>query len=128
MQLSMSRNRMLAAVTKADVVVVNPVHLAVALAYAPGRGAPRVVAKGAAEVAERIREQANAHDVPIVESVPLARALYKACDLDQEIPVELYEAVARLLAFVHRLKIRGPIGIGSADGHHHLPESLLSLR
>jgi len=84
-----------------------------------------VVAKGNAEVAERIKDEATAHEVPIVESIPLARALYKACDLDQEIPVELYESVARLLAFVQRLKLRKVGSIPVTDGQHRLPEHLL---
>jgi flagellar biosynthetic protein FlhB len=108
--LALSRNRMLAAVPMADVVVVNPVHVAVALRYEPVRGAPRVVALGKGLLAERIRDAAEEHRVPIVESIPLAWALYDACDLDDEIPVELYEGVARVLAFVHHLGRRRPLG------------------
>jgi flagellar biosynthetic protein FlhB len=118
LQLAAARNRMLAAVGDANVVVVNPVHIAVALRYEPLRGAPRVVAKGAGAVAERIRDEATRSGVPIVESIPLARALHKACDLDDEIPATLYEGVARLLAFVQRLGGRAPIG----GGHHRLAE------
>lgn len=106
-QLAASRNRMIAAVADADVVVVNPTHVAVALKYEPGRSAPRVVARGADHLATRIREKATAENVPMVQDVPLARALHAACDLGEEIPVDLYDAVARVLAFVMALKSRG---------------------
>ncbi len=106
-QIAMSRNRMMAAIAGADVVMLNPTHVAVALKYEPGKSAPRVVAKGAGEVAARIRERAVDTRVPMVQDVPLARALYKACEIGQEIPEELYTAVARVLAFVMSLKRRG---------------------
>ncbi|HEY0259169.1 MAG TPA: EscU/YscU/HrcU family type III secretion system export apparatus switch protein [Lacisediminihabitans sp.] len=112
-QLAMSRNRMMAAIADADVVVVNPTHFAIALRYEPGKSAPRVVAKGAGTVAARIRERAEADRVPIVKDIPLARALHAECDLGQEIPVELYNAVAKVLAFVLALKARG-----AASGIH----------
>lgn len=115
-QMAMSRNRMMSKVAQADVVLVNPTHVAVALQYVPDRGAPRVVAKGAGHVATRIREEATKHRVPMVSDVPLARALYKACDLDREIPGELFSAVAQVLAFVLSLKARG-----SAAGTHKVP-------
>jgi flagellar biosynthetic protein FlhB len=99
-QLAMGRNRMLSAVSGADVVLVNPTHLAVALAYERGRGAPRVVAKGAGSLALKIRERARECRVPVVEDKPLARTLYRVCDVDDEIPAELYLAIARILAFV----------------------------
>jgi flagellar biosynthetic protein FlhB len=99
-QREMSRNRMIAAVADASVVIVNPTHVAVALRYEPGGGAPRLVAKGRGEVARRIREEAERHQVAMVRDVPLARALHDSCDLDQPIPAELYEAVAKVLAFV----------------------------
>jgi flagellar biosynthetic protein FlhB len=118
-QMAMSRNRMMSKVAQADVVLVNPTHVAVALQYVPDRGAPRVVAKGAGHVATRIREEAAKNRVPMVSDVPLARALYKACDLDQEIPGELFAAVAQVLAFVLSLKARG-----SAAGTHKLPALL----
>jgi flagellar biosynthetic protein FlhB len=101
-QLALSRNRMLSAVADADVVLVNPTHLAVALKYVPGQGAPRVVAKGAGAVADKIRERAMEHRVPVVEDKPLARAIYRICELNEEVPTELYKAVARILAFVMR--------------------------
>jgi flagellar biosynthetic protein FlhB len=99
-QMAMSRNRMLAAVTEADVVLVNPTHYAVALRYDRHRGAPRVVAKGVGTLALKIRERAREHRVPVVEDKPLTRLLYGICDLEDEIPAELYAAVARILAFV----------------------------
>lgn len=112
-QLAMSRNRMIAAVGDADVVMVNPTHVAVALRYEPGRSAPRIVAKGKGVIAARIREEAETRGVPMVRDIPLARALHDACRLGEEIPVELYAAVASVLAFVMALKRRG-----SAAGVH----------
>jgi flagellar biosynthesis protein FlhB len=114
-QLAMRRNRMMADVPHADVVVVNPTHVAVALRYDPSRGAPRVVAKGADHVAARIRALAEENRVPMVSDVPLARTLYQACDLGQEIPADLYKAVATVLAFIMTLKKRG-----SAAGVHRV--------
>jgi flagellar biosynthetic protein FlhB len=105
--IAISRNRMMAAVASADVVMLNPTHLTVALKYEPGKSAPRVVAKGAGAVAAKIRERAAENRVPMVHDIPLARALYSACDVGQEIPEELYAAVARVLAFVMSLKRRG---------------------
>jgi flagellar biosynthetic protein FlhB len=103
-QVEISRNRMMAAVAVSSVVVVNPTHIAVALEYRPELGgAPRVVAKGQGFIAQRIREEAEKHNVPIVRDVPLARTLHAACKLGQAIPPDLYEAVARLLAFVFTL-------------------------
>ncbi|MFO7189677.1 MAG: EscU/YscU/HrcU family type III secretion system export apparatus switch protein, partial [Pseudomonadota bacterium] len=97
--------RMMAEVPKADVVVTNPTHYAVALAYNEASdGAPRVVAKGRGEVALKIRSLAAEHEVPILEAPPLARALYASCDLDDEIPPALYHTVARVLAYVYQLR------------------------
>ncbi|BDZ39202.1 EscU/YscU/HrcU family type III secretion system export apparatus switch protein [Microbacterium suwonense] len=115
-QLAMSRNRMIAAVAGSDVVLVNPTHVAVALRYEPGRSAPKVVAKGKGVVAEKIRERATECGVPMVRDIPLARALHAACELGQEIPEELYTAVARVLVFVDMLRRRG-----SARGVHSVP-------
>ncbi|GGM27320.1 flagellar biosynthesis protein FlhB [Dactylosporangium sucinum] len=112
-QHEMARSRMMADVPRADVVVVNPTHVAVALRYEPEKGAPRVVAKGAGLIAARIREVAAEHRVPMVQDVPLARALYGACDIGDEIPAELFGAVARVLAFIMLLKSKG-----SAAGLH----------
>jgi len=106
-QLETAYNRMIRELPRADVVVTNPVHLAVALQYQPGSmRAPRVLAKGRRLVAERIKEIAREHGIPVVENVPLARALFKSCAVGDEIPGELYRAVAELLAFVFRLKRR----------------------
>lgn len=105
-QLAMSRNRMIAEVGRAAVVVTNPTHLAVALAYSPDDPAPRVVAKGAGRVADRIRQEARAHGVPIREDKPLARTLFRTVDLGATIPVELYAAVATVLAAVFRARNR----------------------
>lgn len=105
-QMAMSRNRMMAAVKEADVILVNPTHIAVALKYEPGKGAPRVIAKGAGEIAARIRREATEHRVPVVQDVPLARGLYAACEVGQEIPAELYDAVARVLAFLFALRAK----------------------
>lgn len=99
------RKRMLKAVQTADVVVTNPTHIAVALKYSMKRGAaPLVVAKGRGYLAERIKELARSAGVPVVEQKPLARALFKAVEVGQEIPYELYQAVAEILAYVYRLK------------------------
>ncbi len=104
-QRAMARRRMMQEVPKADVVVTNPTHFAVALRYEEGRmGAPRVVAKGTDEVAARIRELAAEHRVPLMSAPPLARALHRHVDLGQEIPAGLYTAVAEVLAWVYQLK------------------------
>lgn len=106
-QMEMSRNRMMSDVASSTVVLVNPTHYAVALRYEAGSGAPRVVAKGKGFVAQRIRQEAERNRVPVVTDVPLARGLHAACKVGQEIPAELYEAVARVLAFVFSLKKKG---------------------
>jgi flagellar biosynthetic protein FlhB len=108
-QREISRNRMMADVATADVVLVNPTHVAVALRYESGSGAPRVVAKGAGVIAARIREEAEKHRRPMVADVPLARTLYAACEVGQEIPVDLYDAVAKVLAFIMALRTRGSV-------------------
>jgi flagellar biosynthetic protein FlhB len=103
-QREMARRRMMAEVPKADVVVTNPTHFAVALRYDAERmGAPVVVAKGADAVAQKIRELAAEHHVPLLEAPPLARALYKHCDLDDAVPAALYSAVAEVMAYVYQL-------------------------
>ncbi|HUW78781.1 MAG TPA: EscU/YscU/HrcU family type III secretion system export apparatus switch protein [Candidatus Nanopelagicaceae bacterium] len=112
---ALARNRMMQDVKTADVVIVNPTHVAVALRYDPTRGAPRVIAKGKGVVAGRIRELATENRIPMVEDVPLARALHAACDLGQEIPEDFYTAVARVLAFVMSLRAKG-----SAAGSHRV--------
>ncbi len=100
-----ARRRMMAAVPTASVVVTNPTHFAVALHYElNSAGAPRVVAKGADLIALKIREIARHHNVPIVENPPVARTLYAAVEIDQEIPPEHYKAVAEIIGYVFRLK------------------------
>lgn len=105
MQREMARKRMMANVPKADVVVTNPTHFAVALKYADGKqGAPRVIAKGTDEVAAKIREIAKEHKITLLEAPALARALYKHTEIDDEIPEALYSAVAEVLAYVYQLR------------------------
>lgn len=98
------KKRMMAAVPKASVIITNPTHYSVALAYDRGMPAPVCVAKGVDNIAFKIREIAKAHDIPIVENVPLARSLYATVEIDEEIPVEHYHAVAEVIGFVMRLK------------------------
>lgn len=98
------KKRMMAAVPKASVIITNPTHYAVALSYERGMSAPICVAKGIDNIALKIREIAGKHDIPIVENVPLARALYASVDIDDEIPVEHYHAVAEIIGYVMGLK------------------------
>jgi flagellar biosynthetic protein FlhB len=98
------KKRMMAAVPKASVVITNPTHYSVALSYERGMPAPICVAKGVDNIALKIREIAGKHDIPIVENVPLARALYATVNIDQEIPVEHYHAVAEIIGYVMGLK------------------------
>jgi flagellar biosynthetic protein FlhB len=99
-------------------VLVNPTHVAVALRCEPGTGAPRVIAKGKGHIAAKIRKIAADKRVPMVQDIALARAIHAACDLGQEIPPHLYNAVARVLAFVMALKRRG-----AASGMHRNPHA-----
>ena len=99
-----ARKRMMAAVPKASVVITNPTHFAVALQYERGMTAPVCVAKGADLIARKIREVAEAHDIPIVENPPLARALHGTVEIDQEIPQEHYRAVAEIIGYVMKLR------------------------
>lgn len=104
-----ARRRMMKAIPKADVVITNPTHFSVALEYKmDSMSAPKVVAKGVDHLAFKIREIAKAHDVPLVENPPLARALYAAVEIDEEIPVEHYKAVAEVIGYVMRLKGKLP--------------------
>ncbi len=113
LQREMSQRRMMDDVGTADVVVTNPTHVAVALKYdVDAMGAPRVVAKGQRLVAQRIKELAREAGVPLVENKPLARALFKVVRIGEEIPEELFKAVAQVLAFVFQLK-RGKAGSNS---------------
>jgi flagellar biosynthetic protein FlhB len=107
LQREMARRRMMQEIPGADVVITNPTHFAVALKYDPQKmGAPKVVAKGANLIAQRIRELAREHHVPTVEDKPLAQALFKQMEVGQEIPDLFYKAVAAILAQVYRMKGR----------------------
>jgi flagellar biosynthesis protein FlhB len=103
-QHALANRRMLEAVPKADAVIVNPTHYAVAIAYDDQMRAPRVVAKGVDVIAEAIRDVAEKHRIPIVSAPPLARALYRQVALSRDIPVQLYAAVAQVLSFVYQLR------------------------
>ena len=104
-QREMATKRMMADIPKADVVITNPTHISIVIRYdGVNMIAPEVVGKGADHLAMRIREIAKEHDIPIVENVPLARALYKTVKVGQGVPRSLYKAVAEILAFVYRLK------------------------
>jgi len=103
-QREVANRRMMSKVAKADVIITNPTHIAVALKYDANLPAPQLVAKGADLVAEKIKELAREHNIPIVENKPLARTIYKTMKLDQVIPRELFVAVAEVLSFVYRLK------------------------
>lgn len=103
------RTRMMQNVPKADVVIVNPTHLAVALKYdSKTMAAPTVVAKGAHHVAERIVALARENSVPVIQNIPVARALYKSIDVNQTVPADLYAAIAEILAYVYNMKGRLP--------------------
>lgn len=103
LQREAARRRMMAEVPKADVIVTNPTHFAVALAYKDGMSAPKVLAKGRGEIAARIRDIGAEHNVPLLEAPPLARALYRWAEIGEQIPVRLYAAVAEVLAYVFQL-------------------------
>jgi flagellar biosynthetic protein FlhB len=98
------KKRMMSAVPKASVIITNPTHYAVALQYERGMAAPICVAKGVDAIALKIREVAGKHDIPIVENVPLARALYATVEIDGEIPTEHYKAVAEVIGYVMGLR------------------------
>jgi len=105
MQQDAAKRRMMEQVPKADVVITNPTHFAVALRYDDNRNrAPIVVAKGTDLIAARIREIAAEHKVPLFEAPPLARMLYRSVDLNQEIPSTLYAAVAQVLTYIYQLR------------------------
>lgn len=115
-QMAMARNRQMADVPTADVVLINPTHVAVALRYEPEKGAPRVIAKGQGAIAQKIRDLASENRIPLVQDVALARALEKGVDVGMEIPPEFFGAVAKVLAFVMSLKSKG-----AAAGTHRNP-------
>ena len=118
----LSRNRMLANVADASVIVVNPTHFSVALRYDATIGVPIVVAKGVGSAALRLRQEGLEALVPVVECKPLARALYRVCDIGNPVPNEMFQGVAVLLAFVQRLGVRRTLG-----GVHVLPHDTDAL-
>ncbi|MEN6522766.1 MAG: flagellar biosynthesis protein FlhB [Anaerolineaceae bacterium] len=103
-QRRMARRRMMANVPNATVIVTNPTHLAIAVEYRNDMHAPKILAKGAYKIAERIVAIAKDHSIPIVQNIPLAWAIYKTIDIDQEISPDLYKAMAEVLAFVYKSK------------------------
>jgi len=103
-QREMSNRRMMADVPKADVIITNPTHIAVALQYSSSMVAPTVIAMGGDLVAQKIKEIAKQNKIPVVENVPLARTLFKTVKIGQIIPREVYAAVAEVLTYVYRLK------------------------
>jgi flagellar biosynthesis protein FlhB len=107
LRMQRAKKRMMQSVPKASVIITNPTHYSVALSYERGMSAPICVAKGADLMALKIREIAKEHDIPIVENVPLARALYATVEIDDEIPVEHYHAVAEIIGYVMGLKKGG---------------------
>jgi flagellar biosynthesis protein FlhB len=110
-QFQQARARMMAAVPRADVVVTNPTHYAIALEYDGEHAAPIVIAKGKDHVAAQIRRIAEENNVPLVPDAPLARELYRTVEVDQMIPADLYAAVAQVLAFVYRMAARKRVGV-----------------
>lgn len=103
-QRRMARSRMMSNVPKATVIVTNPTHLAIAVEYRSDMAAPKILAKGAYKVAERIVAIARKNNIPIVQNIPLAWAIYKTIDIDQEISPDLYKAMAEILAYVYRVR------------------------
>ncbi len=122
LQMQMARKRMMASIPQADVIVTNPTHYAVALSYKTGMHAPKVVAKGAGEVAQKIKAIGDESFVPRLESPLLARSLYRFADLDSEIPTALYAAVAEVLAYIYQLSEWKKIG-----GFYPLPPKDLPI-
>jgi flagellar biosynthesis protein FlhB len=114
MQRQMARGRMMANVPKATVVITNPTHLAIAIEYEDGMRAPKVLAKGPYRVAERIVKIAKEHHIPVIQNIPLARAIYKTVDIGQEISPDLYLAVAEVLAYVYKLRGKFPANMRPA--------------
>ncbi len=105
LQRAAARQRMMEDIPQADVIVNNPTHYSIALSYKEdGTGAPMMLAKGAGDIALRIREEAAKHNIPMLEAPPLARALYRHCEIGEQIPTELYGAVAEVLAWVYGLR------------------------
>jgi flagellar biosynthetic protein FlhB len=122
LQREAARKRMMGAVPTADVIVTNPTHFAVALAYKSGMGAPKVLAKGMGDIALKIREIGAQNGVPMLEAAPLARALYRHAEIDQEIPAALYAAVAEVLAYVFQLANWRQVG-----GNYPMPPRTIAV-
>jgi flagellar biosynthetic protein FlhB len=108
-QRRFARKRMMANVPKATVIITNPTHIALAIQYSNDMNAPKVLAKGAYQIAERIVSIAKSHSIPVVQNIPLAWAIYRTVEIDQEISPDLYKAVAEVLAFVYRSKQPRPL-------------------
>jgi flagellar biosynthesis protein FlhB len=115
MQRQMARGRMMANVPKATVVITNPTHLAIAIEYQDGMKAPKVLAKGPYRVAERIVKIAKENHIPVIQNIPLARAIYKTVEIGQEISPDLYLAMAEVLAYVYKLRGKFPAGMRPAQ-------------
>lgn len=112
-QMEMARKRMMQAVPEADVVITNPIHLAVAIKYdSLSMDAPKLLAKGAGKIAQRIKDLAEEHDIPIMENRELARNLHSLVDIGQEIPPVLFQAVAEVLAYIYKIKSNHTFGLG----------------
>ena len=112
-QMEMARKRMMQAVPDADVVITNPTHLAVAIKYdSLSMDAPKLLAKGAGKIAQRIKDLAEEHDIPIMENRELARNLHSLVDIGQEIPPVLFQAVAEVLAYIYKIKSNHTFGLG----------------
>jgi flagellar biosynthetic protein FlhB len=109
MQRQMARGRMMQNVSKATVVVTNPTHLAIAIEYHEGMRAPKVLAKGPYRVAERIVKIAKENNIPVVQNIPVARAIFKTIDIGQEISSDLYLAMAEILAYVYKIRGKAPV-------------------
>jgi flagellar biosynthetic protein FlhB len=110
---ALARQRMMQQVSTADVVITNPTHFAIAIKYEAGMDAPKVIAKGERLIAQQIKKLARESNIPMVENKPLAQALFKACQIGQSVPPDLYKAVAEVLAFVYRMRPgRAPTGYG----------------
>lgn len=125
-QREMANSRMMARVKDADVVITNPEHFAVALEYDPtGDGAPIMVAKGSDHMAALIREEAKAHGVHLFEAAPLARAIYFTTEVEQQVPEDLYHAVAQVIAYVFSLEAASPKNAPQAKPQVKIPPSML---
>ena len=125
MQREMAKRRMMEEIPKADVIVTNPSHYAVALRYDQNKmRAPRVVAKGADLIALTIRAKGHEHRIPILSAPPLARALFHSTELNKEIPAGLYLAVAQVLAYIYQLRSRGQQPVGEPLADLPIPDEL----